>query len=71
MTVTNELWRHQDPQSTQMWEFLEHVNSKYGLQLNDYPSLYKWSVDNVATFWEEAWHFTGIRNSKLFDQVCG
>ncbi|KAK1781621.1 hypothetical protein QBC45DRAFT_405232, partial [Copromyces sp. CBS 386.78] len=39
MTVTNELWRHQDPQSTQMWKFLEHVNSKYGLQLNDYPSL--------------------------------
>ncbi|KAK3399150.1 hypothetical protein B0T20DRAFT_351654 [Sordaria brevicollis] len=69
MTVTNELWRHQDPQSTQMWKFLEHVNSKYGLQLNDYPSLYKWSVDNVAAFWEETWHFTGIRNSKLFDQV--
>lgn len=64
-----ELWRHADPEGTQMWRFLRHVNSKYGLHLDNYPSLYKWSVGNVAEFWAEVWAFTGIRASKPFDQV--
>ena len=64
-----ELWRHPDPGSTQMAKFMRHVNSKYGLSLDDYPALYKWSVENVAEFWEECWHFCGIRASKSYDQV--
>ncbi|GJC96080.1 acetoacetate-CoA ligase [Colletotrichum higginsianum] len=72
MTVTsitrNELWRHPDPTSTPMWAFLLRVNSKYGLELADYPGLYKWSIENVAEFWEEVWHFVGITASKPFDK---
>ncbi|GKT95884.1 acetoacetate-CoA ligase [Colletotrichum tofieldiae] len=73
MTVTsvtrNELWRHPDPTSTPMWAFLLRVNSKYGLELADYPSLYKWSIENVAEFWEEVWHFVGVTASEPFDKV--
>lgn len=66
-----ELWRHERPTETPMWRFLEHVNSKYGLSLRDYPDLYKWSVENVADFWGEVWHFVGIKASKSFEgQVC-
>lgn len=64
-----ELWRHPDPTSTPLWKFVQHVNSKYGLDLKDYPAVYRWSIDNVAEFWEEAWHFVGIRASKSFDKV--
>ncbi|KAH7374687.1 acetoacetyl-coenzyme A synthetase [Plectosphaerella cucumerina] len=64
-----ELWRHADPTSTPMWSFIEHVNAKHGLGLVDYPSLYRWSIDDVALFWEEVWHFVGVRASKPFDQV--
>ncbi|KAK0674269.1 putative acetoacetyl-coenzyme A synthetase [Cercophora samala] len=67
--TASELWRHSDPEGTQMWKFLQHVNSKYGLSLADYPDLYKWSVDNVADFWGDVWHFAGIKASKPFDQV--
>lgn len=52
-----------------MAKFMSHVNSKYGLNLNDYPALYRWSVDNVSEFWEECWHFCGIRASKPYDEV--
>ncbi|EFQ25279.1 acetoacetate-CoA ligase [Colletotrichum graminicola] len=73
MTITgvtrNELWRHPDPTATPMWAFLLRVNSKYGLKLADYPGLYKWSIENVAEFWEEVWHFVGITASKPFDKV--
>lgn len=65
-----ELWRHSSPEETQMWKFMNHVNSKYGLNLNDYPGLYKWSVDNVGDFWAEVWHFAGIKAAKDFDEVC-
>ncbi|KAK3295741.1 uncharacterized protein B0H64DRAFT_153128 [Chaetomium fimeti] len=64
-----ELWRHERPEGTQMWRFLEYVNSKYNLDLKDYPQLYKWSVDNVADFWGDVWHFAGIKASKTYDQV--
>lgn len=68
--VAAELWRHEQPEGTQMWKFLQHVNDEYGLNLNDYPGLYKWSVENVADFWGDVWHFAGIKASKPFDQVC-
>lgn len=64
-----ELWRHPNPTATEMWKFLEHVNSKYGLQISDYPSLHKWSIGNVGSFWEEVWHFTGIKSSQPFKEV--
>ncbi|KAK4241916.1 acetoacetyl-CoA synthetase [Achaetomium macrosporum] len=64
-----ELWRHENPQATPMWKFLQHVNTKYDLNLKDYPELYKWSVDHIADFWGEVWHFAGIKASKSFDTV--
>ncbi|RSL62178.1 hypothetical protein CEP54_005858 [Fusarium duplospermum] len=65
----NVLWRHPNPESTPMWEFLQHVNKKHGLNLDGYPALYKWSIDEVALFWEEVWQFVGITASKPFDEV--
>ena len=64
-----ELWRHPDPTSTPMWQFLQGVNKKHGLQFQNYRDLYKWSVDDVALFWEEVWHFVGVNASIPFDQV--
>lgn len=64
-----ELWTHPDPTSTPMWEFVQLVNEKHDLQLDTYDDLYKWSVDEVALFWEEVWHFVGINASKSFDKV--
>ncbi|KAL2256419.1 hypothetical protein VTK26DRAFT_1703 [Humicola hyalothermophila] len=64
-----ELWRHENPEGTQMWRFLQHVNAKYGLNLKGYSELYQWSVDNVADFWSDVWHFVGIKSSRLFDEV--
>ncbi|KAK8113235.1 hypothetical protein PG984_013761 [Apiospora sp. TS-2023a] len=64
-----ELWRHPDPKSTHIFRFLQHVETKYQLGINDYPGLLKWSVDNIADFWAEVWDFCGIKASKQYDQV--
>jgi acetoacetyl-CoA synthetase len=64
-----ELWRHANPKSTAMWKFLERVNSAYNLDLHDYPSLYKWSIENVDKFWYEVWHYVGVKSSVPFTEV--
>ncbi|KEY64273.1 hypothetical protein S7711_09312 [Stachybotrys chartarum IBT 7711] len=68
MAAGKELWRHAAPKTTPMWQFMQRVNERHGLQVNDYPGLYKWSIENTASFWEEVWHFVGITASKPFDE---
>jgi len=65
-----ELWRHPDPSSTQMWEFLTNINRKYNLNLTTYEQLHNWSIDHVSDFWAQTWHGVGIRASKPFTKVC-
>ncbi|KAI0598623.1 hypothetical protein F4775DRAFT_583751 [Biscogniauxia sp. FL1348] len=67
--VPVELWRHPDPTSTRMSDFLRHVKSKYNLDIDDYPGLYKWSIENISRFWAEIWHFCGIKASKAYSEV--
>lgn len=61
-----ELWRHADPESTQMHKFKAIINYKYGLDLDHYEDLHKWSVDNIADFWSEVWDFVGIQGEKQY-----
>lgn len=68
--MAEELWRHPDPASTPMWHFIRTVNEKYRLGIQDYQGLYKWSIESVGTFWEELWHFVGVKASRPFDKVC-
>lgn len=64
-----ELWRHPEPEKSQIYAFQQHVNKKYGLSTNSYDALWQWSVDQPAAFWEEIWHYTGIKASKPYDTV--
>jgi acetoacetyl-CoA synthetase len=63
------LWTHPDPDSTRMAEFMRSINHKYGLNLKSYDDLYRWSIDEIASFWAEVWNFTGITAEKGFDEV--
>ncbi|KAI9681036.1 MAG: hypothetical protein M1822_007110 [Bathelium mastoideum] len=63
------LWKHASPESTPMWSFLQTLNAKYGLQLRDYDDLYRWSIENVASFWLEIWHQLGINAPQSYSKV--
>ena len=69
--VREKLWEHPDPDSTKMWEFLKVVNQKHNLEMTTYEELHKWSVTNVAKFWEEVFRYVGVKTSKLFSIVNG
>ena len=67
--MADVLWRHENPQATPMWAFLQLVASKYKLPLHGYRDLYRWSVQDVAAFWAEVWDFVGIRASVPYTSV--
>lgn len=64
-----ELWRHPEPESTQIYAFLQHIAKKYHLDLASYDDLWEWSVAHPAAFWEEIWHWTGIKATKPYQSV--
>jgi acetoacetyl-CoA synthetase len=42
---------------------------EWRLDLNDYPSFYRWSVDHPEQFWASLWKFGGVRASARGDRV--
>ena len=38
-----------------------------GIQANNYPELWHWSVENTAVFWETLWDYFGLKYSKKWE----
>jgi acetoacetyl-CoA synthetase len=49
--------------------FIEFVNKKYDLRIDSYSDLYKWSIENIPSFWECMWEFAQIKTSHKYDMV--
>ena len=65
------LWQPSEERIRQsnMYRFIRFVNDRFGLQIDDYPGLYQWSVTNIADFWAAIWDFAEIKCSRSFDRV--
>lgn len=59
-----ELWRHPNPESTEMHKFSQHIAQRYGLKGSAYDELWQWSVENPSAFWKEIWEYSGIKATK-------
>lgn len=59
------LWKPSEEfiKSTNIYSFMNYVNEKLGLKMEDYPSLYKWSVNSPEDFWDCVWNFLDIKCS--------
>lgn len=49
--------------------FIEFVNGKYSLNIDGYPALYQWSVDNREDFWAAMWDFGQVIASQPYEKV--
>lgn len=65
----DELWRHMDPHSTQMADFKRVIGKNHAVELRTYHELWQWSVDHPATFWEEVWKYTGVKEHQQYKTV--
>ncbi|KFG82718.1 acetoacetyl-CoA synthase [Metarhizium anisopliae] len=63
------LWRHPSPQTSQMWEFLMKINTKYEQRFTTYKELHAWSTEHISEFWRETWDYCGIRHSQSYGEV--
>ncbi len=60
------LWQPTDAmrKDANITRFIDGVNRKYRLSISDYPSLWQWSVDRRAEFWDSVWDFCGMIGDK-------
>ena len=65
------LWEpsQQRIQSTNLYRFMDAVNTRYGREFADYDALYGWSIENISEFWAAMWDFGGIIASKPYTEV--
>ncbi|MDI6708103.1 MAG: acetoacetate--CoA ligase [Candidatus Thermoplasmatota archaeon] len=65
------LWKPSEELINQanMTKFISFVNEKYGLEINSYHKLHKWSIENIPDFWAAMWEFGRIIASRSYEKV--
>ena len=65
------LWKPTEEQikNSNMYRFMNIINEKYHQNFSEFESLYEWSIENIADFWETFWEFADIIASKPYDQA--
>ncbi len=57
-------------EASAMTSLRREVNRRYGLELSDSVALQRWSVENVARFWDTSWDQVGVlgdKGERVFD----
>jgi len=69
--MSKMLWKPSEESIRQsnMYRFMQIVNQKYHQALNEYDSLYQWSVENIPEFWTTMWEFAQVVHSAPYAQV--
>ncbi len=65
------LWTPSEERKRQanITRFLDYLNARYGLKLQNYHEMHQWSIENIPDFWAAVWDFVGIKSSKTYTQV--
>jgi acetoacetyl-CoA synthetase len=69
--MAKQLWAPTEERikSTNMYRFMERVNSKFGTDFKEYTPLYDWSVEHIDDFWATMWEFADIKASAPYHEV--
>ncbi len=66
MQKKQALWKpsQETIDNSNMTDFINYVNSKFGIELLDYEMLYNWSVNYFVSFWQTLAEFSQIQFKK-------
>jgi acetoacetyl-CoA synthetase len=69
--MLNPIWTPAIDQIGQanMMHFINRVRRDYSIDINDYSSLYHWSINKPREFWPAVWRYCDIEMSKEWDDV--
>lgn len=65
------IWRPSEERikKSGVWKFNHWLKQKKGLQFANYEEMWKWSVEELAQFWEAVSQYTGVLYEKSYEQV--
>ena len=65
------MWQPTEEQisNSQMMEYMQFINKKYGLSLKTYSQLYDWSIEKAENFWGSFWEYSQIIHHSPYTQV--
>ncbi|MBN1625873.1 MAG: AMP-binding protein, partial [Deltaproteobacteria bacterium] len=55
--------------NSNMYRFMDLVNTRFHQNFKDYEALYSWSILNIADLWGTLWDFIGIKASQPYEKV--
>ncbi|MCK5498124.1 MAG: acetoacetate--CoA ligase, partial [Gammaproteobacteria bacterium] len=69
--MLNPIWTPAIDQVEQanMTHFINSVHRDYSSDINNYSSLYHWSINKPREFWPAVWRYCNIKMSKEWDEV--
>ena len=56
-------------ENTNMFQFMQYVNRRFGKNLQNYDQLYEWSVTQIPDFWAAVWDFGEVICSAPYSDV--
>ncbi len=56
---------------TRLAAYMQWLDAERGLNFDDYDALWRWSVDQLETFWQSIWDFFDVRANGSCDPVLG
>ena len=65
------MWQPTEEQinNSQMMDYIQFVNQKFGFSLKDYSQLYDWSIEKAEDFWGSFWEYSQIIHYSPYSQV--
>jgi len=65
------MWQPTEEQinNSQMMDYIQFVNQKFGLSLKDYSQLYDWSIEKAEDFWGSFWEYSKIIHHSPYSDV--
>ena len=55
--------------NTNIYHFMNYVNSSHGKSFANYRDLYEWSIEESPSFWATLWDYAEITHSRSYAQV--
>jgi acetoacetyl-CoA synthetase len=70
-TSSNVMWEPSQSiiNNSEMYKFIEYVNTKNNLDISTYNALYDWSIKNIPDFWASIWDYNDIIASVPYDRI--
>src|SRR5579872_5967016 len=69
--MTEPIWRpsRERIENANLTAFRATACERWDINLDDYPALYRWSIDRPDRFWQSVWEFCGVIASRAADEV--